>query len=324
MAHEVFESELDLDALDALDEVESPAKPARVEAEGVDVEVVDDTPAQDRNRSPLPKEVTDALEEDSDVEEYSAKVKQRIDQMKKAWHDERRAKEAAARERDEAVRIAQTAYQTQVAYQQRLQEGEAWAIEQAKQRSALTLENAKRDYRDAYESGDADKMVDAQQALSMATMEADRFNQYRPQYSFNQPALQQQQSAVQMRSQPTEEAYTPPKPDSRTQEWGDRNTWFGEDDEMTSFALGVHKTLERAGVAPNSEEYFERIDARMREVFPDKFGMTKRQSSTVVAPVGRSPKGKKVVLTQTQVALAKRLGITPEAYARELVKQQEK
>lgn len=92
---------------------------------------------------------------------------------------------------------------------------------------------------------------------------------------------------------------------------------------MTSFALGVHKKLVDEGVSPNSDEYYERIDARMRTVFPDKFGNKKRQSSTVVAPVGRSPKGKRVVLTQTQVALAKRLGITPEAYARELVKQQE-
>jgi hypothetical protein len=92
---------------------------------------------------------------------------------------------------------------------------------------------------------------------------------------------------------------------------------------MTSFALGVHQKLVKEGVSPQTDEYYERIDSRMREVFPDKFGKTKRQSSTVVAPVGRSPKGKKVVLTQTQVALAKRLGITPEAYARELVKQME-
>lgn len=289
--------------------------------EGVEVEVVDDTPARDQNRKPLPEDVTKALDEDSDVEEYSFKVKQRIDQMKKAWHDERRAKEAALRERDEAARVAQMAYQERTAYQQRLQSGEAWAVEQAKQRSALQLENAKRAYREAYESGDSEKLVDAQQALNSSMMDFERMNQYQPQYT--QAALQPQNTGVYSQQQAEPERYEPPEPDSRAQEWGDRNQWFGSDDEMTSFALGVHKRLVDEGISPTSDEYYERVDARMRAVFPDKFGSKKRQSSTVVAPVGRSPKGRKVVLTQTQVALAKRLGITPEAYARELVKQQE-
>jgi len=285
---------------------------------GVDVEIIDDTPASDRGRAPLPDDVKQRLDEDDDTEEYSHKVKQRIDQMKKAWHDERRAKEAAMREREEAIRMAQSAYQERMAYQQRLQDGEAWAIEQAKQRAALQLDQAKRAYREAYEAGDSERLVDAQQAMSTTTLEVDRLNQYRPQY-----ALQSQQNAVYTQQQAEPERYVPPEPDSRTQEWGDRNKWFGADDEMTSFALGVHKKLVAEGVSPNSDEYYERIDARMRTVFPDKFGHKKRQSSTVVAPVGRSPKGKRVVLTQTQVALAKRLGITPEEYARELVKQQE-
>lgn len=288
---------------------------------GVEVEVIDDTPARDQNRRPLPEDVTKSLEEDSEVEEYSVKVKQRIDQMKKAWHDERREKEAAVRERDEATRFAQTAYQERTAYQQRLQQGETWAIEQAKQRSALQLDNAKRAYREAYESGDSEKLVDAQQVLNSSMSDYERVNQYRPQYT--QPALQPEKNEVYSQPQSAEPEYTPPEPDSRTTEWGAQNAWFGEDQELTSFALGVHQKLVGEGVSPNTEEYFERIDARMKQVFPDKFGGRRRQPSTVVAPVGRSPKGRKVVLTQTQVALAKRLGITSEAYARELVKQQE-
>jgi|694.fasta_scaffold02469_7 hypothetical protein len=317
MANEEIMAPLDLSGND-VDAQYDEDNEAPESAPGVDVEVVDDTPASDRGRAPLPDDVKQRLDDDDETEEYSHKVKQRIDQMKKAWHDERRAKEAALREREEAIRVAQTAYQERVAYQQRLQEGETWAIEQAKQRAALQLEQAKRAYREAYEAGDSERLVDAQQAMSTTTLEVDRLNQYRPQY-----ALQSAQNAVYTQQQTEPERYVPPEPDSRTQEWGERNKWFGADDEMTSFALGVHKRLVDEGVSPNTDEYYERIDARMRTVFPDKFGSKKRQSSTVVAPVGRSPKGKKVVLTQTQVSLAKRLGITPEAYARELVKQQE-
>lgn len=302
--------------------------PGAVEAAGndVEVEVIDDTPASDRGRTPLPDEVKQQLDDDTETEEYSFKVKQRIDQMKKAWHDERRAKEAAIREREEAVRVAQAAYGERQTYLQRLQQGEAWAIDQAKQRATLQLAQAKRNYREAYEAGDSEKMVDAQQELNFLTLEYDKISNYTSQYA--NTALHPSQNEVYNPQQAETDRYVPPEPDSRTQEWGDRNKWFGVDDEMTSFALGVHKKLVGEGVAPTSNEYYERIDARMRDVFPGKFGVVRRQSnSTVVAPVGRSPKGTKVVLTNSQVAIAKRLGITPEAYARELIeltKHQEK
>jgi hypothetical protein len=285
--------------------------------DGVEVEVVDDTPEADRGRTPLPDDIKQKLDAEIEAEEYSGKVRQRIDTLKKSWHDERRDKEAAMRERDEAVRFAQKAYSDRAQYQQQLHSGEAWAIDQAKQRAALQLDSAKRAYREAYESGDSERMIEAHQALSAATADVAQFNNYTPRY-----ALQEQQYSVQPQQAP-EEPYVPPEPDSRTAEWGERNTWFGKDQEMTSLALGIHQRLVAEGFGPGTEAYFERVDARMREVFPDKFGIKKRQSATVVAPVGRSPKGKKVVLTQTQVALARRLGISPEAYARELVKQQE-
>jgi len=291
--------------------------------EAIEVEVEDDTPEADQDRKPLPKEVTDELEglDDTDeVEEYSANVKRRISQMKKAWHDERRAKEQAERERTEAATLTQRMMVERDALKTRLSEGEVWALDEAKRRAELEVENAKRLYRDAYEEGDSDRIADAQQALSRATLVQDRAAQLTPQYN-----LQPQDNSVYNQAAP-EPQVTAPEPDTRAKEWGDSNKWFGEDDEMTSFALGLHQKLVKEGVPPSTDYYYERIDARMKEVFPDSFEgapkKEKRQPSTVVAPAGRTPKGKKVVLTKSQVSIANRLGVTPEDYAKELMKQQ--
>lgn len=308
---EVIETELDLD---------NPGRPVIEdydddETGDIEYEVVDDTPPQDRGRAPLPEDIKQELDsDDDDAADYSDKVRKRIDQMKKAWHDERRAKESALRERDEAARVAQMAYQDRQKYHQAIAEGDAWALDQAKQRALLQLENAKRSYRDAYEIGDAERMLEAQQALNTSTIEYDRVAQYRPR------ALQTQDPGVYQQQVPQQPVPQRPQPDPKVVDWSRKNTWFGSDDEMTSFALGVHQRLVKNGVDPTSDDYYERLDARIREVFPDKVGGTKRPSSTVVAPVGRSPRGKKVVLTQTQISLAKRLGLTPKEYAVELVK----
>jgi hypothetical protein len=306
-----------------------------------ELEIVDDTPPEDRNRKPLPDEVVEEIEQDA-AEDYSAKVKQRIDQLKKAWHDERRAKEQAAREREAAAEYAQRLQAEREKLQRELSSGESWALEQAKQRAALQLDAAKRKYRDAYEQGDSEALTDAQQELAKATYQAERAELLSPRYS-QQNLAQQQNSALQQNAglqQPNQQVYnsqqepqvSASEPDQKAKEWGERNKWFGSDDEMTSFALGVHQKLVKDGVPPSTDEYYERIDARMREVFPDRFEdaqpsaekeppkRKKRQPSTVVAPAGRTPKGKKVVLTQSQVAMAKKLGISPEAYAREVQK----
>lgn len=289
----------------------------------LEIEVVDDTPPQDRNRKPLPDDVIEELEQDEAVE-YSAKVKQRIDQLKKAWHDERRAKEAATREREAAAQYAQQLQAERDKLRTTLSQGEGWAIEQAKERATLQLDAAKRAYRDAYESGDSDAIIEAQQNLARATYQVDQANGMAPRYREDQGALQTPQPSYNQ-GQTTQPQVRAPEPDSRAKEWGERNKWFGTDDEMTSFALGVHQKLVKDGVPPSTTEYYERIDARMREVFPDQFEdaspkRKKRQPSTVVASAGRAPKGKKVVLTQSQLAMAKRLGVSPEAYAREMVK----
>lgn len=293
-------------------------KVTAVDAE-IEVEVEDDTPVSDRGREPLPKEITDNLDSE-EVEDYSAKVKQRIDQMKKAWHDERRAKETAARERDEATNFTKQLMQERDALRQRLSTGETWALEETKKRAVLEVAEAKRAYRDAYEEGDAEKIADAQAQLSVATVDQQRVQQIQPQFT-----LQPEQKPVYNQPQ-AETPVSAPEPDTRAKEWGDENEWFGADDEMTSFALGVHQKLVKEGVPPSTNHYYERIDARMREVFPGKFEDApkkgKRQPSTVVAPAGRTPKGRKVVLTKSQVSIAKRLGVSPEDYAKEVIKQQ--
>ena len=238
--------------------------------------------------------------------------------MKKAWHDERRAKESASRERDEAAAFTQQLMAERNALRQKLSTGEAWALEETKRRADLEIESAKRQYRDAYEEGDSDKIVDAQHKLSEATIDHNRVQQITPQF-----ALQEPQNPVYNGPQAQQPAAVPPPPDTRAQEWGGNNEWFGADDEMTSFALGLHQKLVKEGVPPSTDHYYERIDARMKEVFPGKLGGApkgKQQPSTVVAPVGRTPKGRKVVLNKSQAAIAKRLGVSNEAYYRELEK----
>lgn len=309
--------------IDIEDEAPAPKKKeAKAEPEDdIEIEVVDDTPKSDRGREPLPDEVKEELE-NVDAEEYSAKVKQRIDQMKKAWHDERREKEAALREREEAARLTKQLMEERNKLRKQLSDGEGWALDQAKQRAALQLEQAKRAYRDAYEQGDSEMITNAQQELSRATYQAEQMAGMSPRYTLQEEPEQVYNQFVQPEPQ-----VRAPEPDDQAKAWGNRNQWFGNDDEMTSFALGIHQRLVKEGVPPSTGEYYERIDARMREVFPDKFEdapkKEKRRPTTNVAPAGRTTKGKKVALTRSQLAIAKKLGVTPEAYAKELMKQQE-
>jgi hypothetical protein len=305
------------------DEIETPptAEVEEGEADDLVVEVSDDTPEADKNHNPLPKNLSDELEDldsSAEAENYSTKVQQRISQMKKVWHDERRAKESANRERDEAANLTQQLLAERNALRQKLSTGEAWALEETKRRAALSVDVAKRLYRDAYEDGDSDKIVDAQHKLNEATIDHSRVQSIRPQY-----ALQQNPNPVYNEPQASKPPPQPAPVDDRAQDWGATNEWFGTDDEMTSFALGLHQKLVKEGVPPSTDHYYERIDARMKEVFPDKFGGApkgKQQPSTVVAPVGRTPKGRKVVLNKSQAAIAKRLGVSNEAYYRELEK----
>jgi hypothetical protein len=296
-------------------ENDTPAEPV-AKTKDVEVEVIDDTPPRDRGRKPSepPADVTD-----EELGEYSDKVRKRIQHFSKGYHDERRRAESALREKEEALRITQQLLEENQRLKKHTDSTQTAMVEQAKARVAVELDQAKRQYKEAYESGDADKVVEAQEALTSAKMRAERIANWKP------TPLQTSETPVQQQTTTT----PTPQVDPKALAWRDQNSWFGSDEEMTSLALGLHQRLVREGVDPKSDDYYERINTRMRQVFPDRFDDVEeekpapkpRQQSTVVAPVTRSTAPKKIVLTQRQVALARRLGLTPEQYGRQFAKE---
>jgi len=301
------------------------AKPKQEEFD-FDLEIEDDTPPEDRGREPLPEDIKKELDEDT-LEDYSERVKNRMAQLKKVWHDERRAKEAAAREREEAIKYAQSIIEENRKLKSTLSVGEQDYLKTLKDAYEKELLIAKRDYKDAYDSGDSEKIVEAQSRMNEASYKLQNALGMKPQYQ-SQEALQTSQNRGQLEQQINPQ-YNIPKPDEKATRWQEKNTWFGQDPEMTSLALGLHEKLVRSGVSPTSEEYYRRIDDTMHKRFPEYFGETdsleedkpaQRKPSTVVAPATRSTAPKKVRLTKTQLALAKKFKLTPEQYARELLK----
>lgn len=302
-------------------EIEDENTPVSDEGGKPEIDVEDDTPPEDRGREPMPKEIVEELEAD-ELEEYSEKVKIRLKQMKKVWHDERREKEREAREKAEALAAAQRLLEENRKLKSTLSNGENYLLDSYKQTANYEVEKAKREYREAYEAGDADKLVEAQEKLSQATYRLNQLNSYRP-------ALQQPEPEVE---QPVQQVQTP-QLDRKTIAWQERNTWYGTDPEMTASALGLHQKLinERGPQFAGTDEYWDAVDKTMRRRFPDYFGEDEvvekpasRESKppTVVAPASRSRSPKKIVLKQSQLAIAKKLGLTPEQYARELMKME--
>ena len=283
------------------------------------IEVINDTPIEDQNRTPLrepPAEVTD-----EELTKYSdQKLKDRLAHLGKGYHEERRAKEAAARERDEAVRIAQSVVAENQKLQGSLANNQNALLEQAKKVVGSEIEDAKREYKVAYESGDADGVIAAQDKLTSAKIKADRVNNFRP------APVQAPQNVVQTQLQAQQ-----PQLDTKTREWNEQNPWFGSNRKMTAYALSVHEDLVESGVQVASDEYFDSINADVRKRFPETFAeepagakSSQRARSNVVAPASRSTAPKKVVLTQTQVNIAKRLGVPLELYARKVAEEMRK
>ena len=298
------------------------AKPVQGELD-FDIEIEDDTPKADRNRQPLPDEVKEELDADT-LDDYSDRVKNRMAQLKKAWHDERRAKEAADRERAEAARVAEQIMSENRKLKETLSTGEADYLKTLQEKYTSDLAIAQREYREAYDAGDSEKLVEAQTKMNEAQYKLGQAQDRQPQY--NQETLQTNENAVSSRQDTVKPSV--PRPDAKALAWQDKNTWFGQDEEMTSLALGLHEKLVRSGVNPSSEEYYRSIDSTMQKRFPEYFGTdtleeakpAQRKPSTVVAPATRSTGPKKVRLTKTQLALAKKFKLTPEQYARELIK----
>jgi hypothetical protein len=307
------------------EEAKKETKPKQDELD-FDLEIEDDTRPEDRGREPLPDTIKKELEEDT-LEDYSERVKNRMAQLKKVWHDERRAKEAAAREREEAVKYAQSIIEENRRLKSTLSTGEQDYLKTLKEKYEVDLAVAKRDYKDAYDSGDSEKVVEAQTRMAEAQYKLQAALNQKPQYFVDDRALQYTQNERQL-SQQINKPVNIPKPDNKALEWQDKNTWFGKDPEMTSLALGLHEKLVQSGISPTSDEYYRRIDSTMQKRFPEYFGETdsledkpaQRKPSTVVAPATRSTAPKKVRLTRTQLALAKKFKLTPEQYARELLK----
>ena len=292
----------------------------------VELEVVDDDiPAKDKDetgqlRKPgkPPEDLTD-----DELDEYSDKVQKRIKSLSRGYHDERRAKEAAFRERQEYERLAQQLVEENKRLKGTVNKNQEAIVEQAKKTVAAELIDAKRAYKQAYETGDGEALLEAQDALTNAKIKSDRLS------NIKITPLQEQETPV--KPEALEEDTQQAPVDGRANEWAQSNEWFGQDDAMTGFALGYHTELVKEGIDPQSDEYYERIDSRMRQVFPDRFEedteeevVTTKKSANVVAPATRSTAPKKIRLTQTQVAIAKRLGLTPQQYAEQVAKDMRK
>lgn len=305
----------DLDEFKFPDEVED--KQENEQSDKFEIEIEDDTPPEDRGRKPSDPEFVESLEKD-ELEEYSEAAKKKISQFKKVMHDERRAKEAAMREHEEAIELARRVLQENQALKQRLSSGEEELVNSYKDSALKEVEMAKREYREAYEAGDTDRIVNAQEKLTEAKMKVQQADRFIPQRN----SLQEQENAVQIPQQSQQR----PQKDAKAESWRENNSWFGQDEEMTSLALGVHEKLVKDnGMAyATTDEYYKRIDATMRKRFPEYFNeeveVETKKPSNVVAPATRSTSSKRIKLKQSQVNLAKKLGLTPEQYAKELIK----
>jgi len=287
--------------------------------EEIKVEIIDDTPPEDRNRKPLPQEIVDDLEQD-DLEEYSEKVKKRISQTKKAWHDERRAKESATREKEQALLFAQKVYEENRNLKQKLGAGEKVFISEVSKAAQTEATSAKDELKRAYEAGDAELIATAQERLLEAQLKLRDVKNFKP-------TLQEPEEGV----QPEQRVQTPRvSVDAKAESWRSKNTWFGADKGMTAFALGLHEELVENGVDPSSDDYYDKINRTVRKHFPEKFEEeqdtggrekpTSRRPTTVVAPATRSTAPRQVRLNASELALAKKFGLTPEQYAREKIK----
>ncbi len=303
------------------DEVEDKDPQIDIEIEGeddVEIEVVDDTPERDRGRLPLNKEVADPSDEE--IESYSGKVQQRIKELTHARHDERRVKEATMREKQELERMAQHLLEENKKLKQYVSSGEKQYAETVQTAAEAELVLARRKLKEAHEAFDTDAIIAAQEELSDAKMRMTAAKNFRP------TPLQAEEDVVQTQSRQPQVV----EPDEKSLRWQAKNQWFGSSgfEEYTSYALGLHQKLVNGGVDPRSSEYFDQIDGRMKSKFPELFGGEDKQQSgevrrkptTVVASASRSTSAGKVKLTVTQVALAKKLGLTPQQYAVQVAK----
>ena len=283
-----------------------------------EVEVVDDVPEKDRGRAPLDKEVADPT--DDEIASYSTGVQKRIKELTHSRHDERRAKEGIQREKDELERVTQRLIEDNKRLRQYADAGSLQVAESSKAAAEAALVAARQKYRVAQEAFDTEGIIAAQEELADAKWKFEAAKNFRP------TPLHRAEDDVQ--TQQVESQQT--QPDQKSLRWQAQNQWFGADgfEEVTSFALGLHQKLVKSGVDPRSDAYYDQLNGRLKDTFPDQFGGvekvksngTPRKPNSVVAPAARSSGPRKIQLTNTQVALAKKLGLTPQQYAVQVAK----
>ena len=295
----------------------------------LEVEVVDDTPEEDKNRPARTEGTKPDIPEDDEISSYKGDVQKRIKTLKYEYHEERRKKEAAEREKEEAVKHAERILQENNKLRKTIDDGEAVLVEQVKGKTSAMIEAAKKEYKEAYEAGDPDRITEAQLKLNQAQAEQLRIQDYKPKQRAEEKPVQQQ-----------EKSYTPVprhEPTKEDKAWMAENDWFQKDgyEEMTGYALGVHQKLIKKNISPKVEPelYYSEIDKAMKAKFPEEFqdnqnvetkevSAPPRAGGSVVAPPSRSAKQpRKVQLTSTQVNLARRLGLSNEQYAAQLLKE---
>ena len=294
----------------------------------IELEIEDDTPEKDKGKEPIPKEMVDKFDAADDEEELDEKAQAlRLKQYKKVYHDERRAKEAAFREQKEAIDLAKRVMEENKKLREQYSAGEKTYIETVQSQADLQVQVAQRAYKEALESGDPDRIVEAQTVLNDAGYRVQKARDFKP------STLQDSENDVQIQQVEQQR----PRIDTKTQSWLDQNPWYGTKKAMSSYAVGVHEELldEYGQTVVGTDQYFKRIDRTMREKFPEYFDTMedkaepneevqkpapKAKPSTVVAPATRSTASKQVKLKTSQQAIAKKLGLTPEQYARELMK----
>ena len=295
----------------------------------VEIEIIDDTPEADR-KPKRDENVESNIPDDDEVAKYGTDVQKRIKQLKYEYHEERRQKEEATRLREEAISATSKLMSENQKLRKTLDEGEGVLVEQAKGRVEAQLSRAKQEYKEAYEAGDPDKLVEAQEKLSNIQNEKFRVDTYKP------PVRAVEQEIPVATAAPVKAKVS--EPSGKDKNWLEENSdWFQKEgfEDMTGFAMGVHQKLVVAGINPklDTDEYYKRINDSMEKYFPDHFKdkhgdeiieveAPQRPAGNVVAPVNRSAKKpRKVQLTSTQIGLAKRLGVTPEQYAAQLLKE---
>jgi hypothetical protein len=312
------------------EEEKSKGKPVDTEDDGFEVEIEDDTPEPDKGRKPMKEPVEEPTEDE--LASYDEKVQQRIKKFTRGYHDERRAKEEALREREAAEKLTKQLWEQNRKLQEQVSLGSKAYIEQSKSSAEMEFDNAKKRFKEAVESGDYDAQTEAQVEIAKATLNLDKVQNMRP--------LQAEENDVQIQQRSTNQ----PNVSQRDQRWMQKNTWFGTDPEMTASALGLHQKLAKEHGADfvGSDDYYKRVDATMRRRFPEYYEDTQSDEddapskkasepvyedepprratkpANVVAPASRSTPPNRVKLKASEAAIARRLGVPIELYAKQV------